>query len=329
MAEVESHHDHHHADVETAIRRPGYYEMMETAIRELLIERKLIGPDEIRRQIEVLDSRTPALGAKIVARAWVDPAFRARLLADGRSACEELGITFYDDTLLIVLENTEEVHNLIVCTLCSCYPRPVLGLPPDWYKLKPYRARAVVDPRAVLAEFGTVLPDDVEVSRQRFDGGGALSCPADASKGNRKLQRRASRRARDPRHDDWGCASSPRQSADGAMSETESLVKRLPNDIGGLPVGPIDRVEHELEPWEKRCHALADVLDFHKLINTEEKRCGVEALGAEMVGKLTYYERWIVAFANILFRKEILTPTELAAKMKEVEARWTRDPQSP
>jgi hypothetical protein len=113
------------------------------------------------------------------------------------------------------------------------------------------------------------------------------------------------------------------------MSESESLVKRLPNDIGGLPVGPIDRVEHELEPWEKRCHALADVLDFRKLINTEEKRCGVEALGAEMVGKLTYYERWIVAFANILFRKEILTPTELAEKMKEVEARWTRDPQSP
>ena len=84
--------------------------------------------------------------------------------AHGRAACEqEFGITFYDDTDLIVLENTEKVHNLIVCTLCSCYPRPVLGLPPDWYKLKPYRARAVFEPRAVLAEFGTVLPDDVEV----------------------------------------------------------------------------------------------------------------------------------------------------------------------
>jgi nitrile hydratase len=142
---------------------PGYYEIMETAVRELLIERKLIEPAEIRRQIEVLDSRTPALGAKVVARAWVDAAFRARLLADGRSACEELGITFYDDTGLIVLENTETVHNLIVCTLCSCYPRPVLGLPPDWYKLKPYRARAVFEPRAVLAEFGTIIPDDVEV----------------------------------------------------------------------------------------------------------------------------------------------------------------------
>jgi hypothetical protein len=110
------------------------------------------------------NSRTPALGAKVVARAWVDPAFRARLLANGRAACEEeFGISFYDDTQLIVLENTDRVHNLIVCTLCSCYPRPVLGLPPDWYKAKPYRARAVTEPRAVLAEFGTVLPDDVDV----------------------------------------------------------------------------------------------------------------------------------------------------------------------
>lgn len=105
------------------------------------------------------------------------------------------------------------------------------------------------------------------------------------------------------------------------MTETEKLVNRLPNDVGGLPADPIQRVDHELEPWEKRCHALADVLDFHKLINTEEKRRGVEALGAEMVAKLSYYERWIVAFANILFHKGILTPTELALKMKEVESR--------
>ena len=110
------------------------------------------------------------------------------------------------------------------------------------------------------------------------------------------------------------------------MTETRNLVQRLPNDIGGLPGDPITRVEHQLEPWERRCHALADVLDFHKIINTEEKRCGVEALGAEMVGKLAYYERWIVAFANILFRKAILTPEELARKMHEVEARWFADP---
>jgi hypothetical protein len=106
------------------------------------------------------------------------------------------------------------------------------------------------------------------------------------------------------------------------MTAIENLVKRLPNDIGGLPADAIERVEHELEPWEKRCHALADVLDFHKIISTEEKRRGVEALGAEAVGKLSYYERWIVAFANILFQKQILSPQDLAAKMKEVEARF-------
>lgn len=160
-------HDHdqdNHATIEIdAAKSPGYYEIMETAVRELLIDRQLLTAAEIPRQIEVIDSRTPMLGAKVVARAWMDPAFRGRLLADGRSACEELGITFYDDTGLIVLENTDKVHNLIVCTLCSCYPRPVLGLPPDWYKLKPYRARAVSEPRAVLAEFGTVIPGNVEI----------------------------------------------------------------------------------------------------------------------------------------------------------------------
>jgi hypothetical protein len=105
------------------------------------------------------------------------------------------------------------------------------------------------------------------------------------------------------------------------MTGSEHLVTRLPNDIGGLPADRIEQVDHELAPWEKRCHALADVL--HKIINTEEKRCGVDALGAEMVAKLTYYERWIVAFSNILFRKGILGLTELATKMDEVEARWT------
>jgi hypothetical protein len=110
------------------------------------------------------------------------------------------------------------------------------------------------------------------------------------------------------------------------MSSTENLVKRLPNDIGGVPADRIDRTEHDLLPWEKRCHALADVLDFHKIINTEEKRRGVEQLGAEMMGKLTYYERWILAFSNILLQKAILTPDELAQKMKEVEARHADSP---
>jgi len=142
---------------------PGYYEILERSLSELLVAKGIIGADEIRRQIDVLDSRTPALGARVVARAWTDPAFKARLLRNGRSACEELGISSYDDVELIVLENTDKVHNLVVCTLCSCYPRAVLGLPPDWYKLKPYRARAVREPRALLAEFGTLVANDVEI----------------------------------------------------------------------------------------------------------------------------------------------------------------------
>ncbi len=105
------------------------------------------------------------------------------------------------------------------------------------------------------------------------------------------------------------------------MTDTANLISRLPNDIGGLPAGAIEKVDHELLPWEKRCHALADVLDFHKIINTEEKRRGVESLGSDVVGKLTYYERWIVTFANLSFQKKILTPEQLATKMDEVAAR--------
>ena len=164
MSEQHAHaHGDHPPIADAGDGMPGYYEIMETAVRELLLEKQLFSADEIRRMLEVMDSRTPALGAKIVARAWVDPEFRARLLADGRAALEELGISFFEDTDLIVLENTGKIHNVIVCTLCSCYPREILGLPPDWYKLQPYRARTVVEPRAVLAEFGTNIPDDVEV----------------------------------------------------------------------------------------------------------------------------------------------------------------------
>jgi nitrile hydratase len=118
--------------------------------------------DDVREALERFDSQTPAIGARVVARAWVDPAFRARLLANGSAAVAELGIDM-EGVKLVVVENTPEVHNLIVCTLCSCYPRPVLGLPPDWYKSRAYRSRAVREPRALLREFGTSVADGVVV----------------------------------------------------------------------------------------------------------------------------------------------------------------------
>jgi nitrile hydratase subunit alpha len=140
-----------------------YYEKRTWAIQSLLVEKGILTADEIRRQIEMVDSRTPADGAKVVARAWVDPAFRARLLRDAKAAVAELGLDSGESPVLVAIENTAKVHNVVVCTLCSCYPRALLGLPPDWYKSLNYRSRAVVDPRGVLREFGLELEPDVEV----------------------------------------------------------------------------------------------------------------------------------------------------------------------
>jgi nitrile hydratase len=155
-------HDHPHAPPPDTDGPLTYHQRLEIAVRELLLAKGVIGNDDVRRTLEEIDAQTPALGGKVVARAWVDPAYRQRLLANGTPAVQELGIHM-GQTKLVVVENTPQVHNLIVCTLCSCYPRPLLGLPPDWYKSRNYRSRAVREPRAVLAEFGTTLPDDVVV----------------------------------------------------------------------------------------------------------------------------------------------------------------------
>ena len=174
------------------------YELMVHAIKELLIEKGVIPADDIRSTLEFMDTRTPALGAKVVARAWTDPAFKERLLADGTYAAAEMGIPM-GDAELVVVENTRDVHNVIVCTLCSCYPRTVLGLPPDWYKSRNYRSRVVVEPRAVLREFGLRSADDVTLRVHDFERGYALPCPAEASGRHRGLGRGQARRPRHPR----------------------------------------------------------------------------------------------------------------------------------
>lgn len=135
---------------------------LEIALRELLVAKGILTPAEIAAAIARMDARSPADGARVVARAWTDPAFRARLLADGSAAAAELGCTV-DALRLVVVENDAATHNVVVCTLCSCYPRNLLGLPPDWYKSREYRSRTVREPRAVLAEFGLVLPPEVTV----------------------------------------------------------------------------------------------------------------------------------------------------------------------
>jgi nitrile hydratase subunit alpha len=161
-------HDHtqDHAHVHRYPPRPDqddtltYYRAMEAAVRELLIDKGVLTAEDVRRQVEKMDGRNAGLGAKMVARAWLDPAYKQRMLADGSQAAEEIGLDV-GPLKLVVVENTPTVHSVIVCTLCSCYPRMLLGLPPDWYKSRNYRSRVVREPRAVLAEFGTVIPEDV------------------------------------------------------------------------------------------------------------------------------------------------------------------------
>ncbi|MGH8737344.1 MAG: nitrile hydratase subunit alpha, partial [Burkholderiales bacterium] len=137
-------------------------QLMEVSLRELLVEKGVVSDAEIAAAAADMKGRGPERGAKVVARAWTDPGFKQRLLADGSAACEQLGLDI-PALKLVVMENTPQVHNVIVCTLCSCYPRMLLGLPPDWYKSRNYRSRVVREPRAVLAEFGTVIPQDVAI----------------------------------------------------------------------------------------------------------------------------------------------------------------------
>jgi nitrile hydratase alpha subunit len=159
------HHDHHHphAPVEEHDAPNGPFQRLERAVRELLIEKGVLTAERISRQIDFQESRNPALGARVVAKAWTDPAFRTALLEDARAAVASLGLPMPDAPRLVALENEPGVHNLVVCTLCSCYPRMLLGIPPAWYKSHAYRARAVHDPRGVLAEFGVTVPEGTRV----------------------------------------------------------------------------------------------------------------------------------------------------------------------
>jgi nitrile hydratase len=156
-------HDHDHEHDE--IKRDGEPAAAARvrALEELLVEKGVIDREEVRRGIDWLVSRSPADGARLVARAWVDDGFRQRLLVDARGAAQELDLDPGSSPVVIALENTEDVHHLVVCTLCSCYPRALLGPPPDWYKSLPYRSRAVIEPRGVMAEFGFEPGDGVEV----------------------------------------------------------------------------------------------------------------------------------------------------------------------
>jgi nitrile hydratase len=157
----EHEHDHPHEPIENGDEPPAAARAR--ALEQILIEKGAISREDVRERIDWLVSRSPADGARLVARAWVDPDFKQRLLADARSAALELGLDPGPSPVVVAVENTEDVHHMVVCTLCSCYPRALLGPPPAWYKSLPYRSRAVSDPRGVLDEFGIELGEDVEL----------------------------------------------------------------------------------------------------------------------------------------------------------------------
>jgi nitrile hydratase len=154
-------HDHSHEPITAGADPPVAARVQ--ALADLLVERGVLSREDIRRGIDWLVSRSPSDGARLVARAWVDDAFRRRLLEDARSAALELDLDPGPAPVVVALENTADVHHLVVCTLCSCYPRALLGPPPDWYKSLPYRSRAVSDPRGVLREFGVELDEETEL----------------------------------------------------------------------------------------------------------------------------------------------------------------------
>ena len=154
-------HDPHDPLEETS--ELTYYEQRVEAIQALLIEKGLMSADDVRRAVEDMDARSPAVGARVIARAWVDPHFKQHLLAEAKAAIATLDIDVDTWSTLIAVENTPTIHNVVVCTLCSCYPRSLLGVPPDWYKSLSYRARVVKEPRTVLKEFGLELASDMEV----------------------------------------------------------------------------------------------------------------------------------------------------------------------
>jgi len=140
----------------------SYYQLMEISLRELLVEKGVVSDEAVNAEVQAMRERTPERGAQVVAKAWVDASFKERLLKNGTAACEEIGLEI-PALKLVAVENTPQVHNVVVCTLCSCYPRVLLGIPPDWYKSRNYRSRMVREPRDVLKEFGVQVPESVSI----------------------------------------------------------------------------------------------------------------------------------------------------------------------
>ena len=276
--------------------------------KSILTEKGYVDPAALDLLIETYETKVgPHNGARVIAKAWSDPDFRRRLLDDATPAIAMVGYAGRQGEHIIALENTPQTHNMVVCTLCSCYPWPVLGLPPVWYKAAPYRAKAVIDPRGVLKDFGVELPVRHGHPRVGFDRRAALSRRADAACRDRGLERGEARRARDARFHD---RHRPAEVARGGPMNGGQ-------DLGGAQGhGPV--IPEPNEPvfhadWEKRAFALTLAMGAPGGWNIDMSRFARENRPPGEYLRMTYYQIWLAGLQALMAERGLVSPEEIAA----------------
>ena len=290
-------HDHDHGQ-----EPPSATALRVKALESLLVEKGLVDPAALDAIIDYYENKVgPRNGARVVARAWTDTAYKARLLADATAAIAELGYSGNQGEHMVAVENTPALHNVIVCTLCSCYPWAVLGLPPNWYKSAAYRSRVVIEPRAVLREFGLDLPEFRRGARLGFDGRGSLPGLAGTPCRHREHERRPTRRAGHAR-----CHGRHRPGA-RAMNGVHDMGGM--HGFGPLVVEPNEPVFHE--PWEGRVYALVNAIGAWGRWNIDAFRHQQERMPAADYLRASYYERWLFALIENVVRHGLVTREEV------------------
>ncbi len=298
-------HDHGHEHPHAAPASPLAERVK--SLEALLVAKKLVDPDSLNALIDTYEHKVgPRNGAKVVARAWVDPAYKERLLRDATAAIAEFGFTGRQGEHMVVVENTPAVHNMVVCTLCSCYPWPVLGLPPVWYKSAPYRSRAVLDPRGVLREFGTVIGDEVEV--RVWDSTAEL-----------RYLVLPERPAGTEGFSEEQLAELVTRDSMIGVTRAKSAGERAMNgahDMGGMHgMGPIDTDPNDPlfhAEWERRAFAITLALGFHGRWNIDTSRHARENRHPLDYLSSSYFELWLKGVERLAVDTGMISAEELA-----------------
>ena len=279
------------------------------ALETVLAEKGYIDPAAIDVIIEAYETKVgPHIGARVVAKAWSDPAFKRALLEDATKAVLALGALNRVGDHLIAVENTPKLHNMIVCTLCSCYPWEVLGLPPVWYKAAPYRSRAVNDPRGVLADFGVTLPAGTDIRVWDFDRRNAFHRPADAAARHRRLERGKTRQPRHTRqHDRHWPAEAP--SGGRVMDGIHDMGGM--HGFGKVEPEPNEPVFHAA--WEGRCLALNRAMGYTGIWTIDQTRAGIEELPPDVYLTSSYYKKWALRLENLIVELGLADADEIKA----------------